>query len=118
MGLMPASQSIKTKKKFTIDEICEILKTEGNLPSEPFINGSGIMRGLFVDGIGQFDVNIYSSGKKIVCCEAPKRSEAAKTLVLGELTDGWYSIIGRQNGIKEVVKAVADEVERLFKDRV
>ena len=111
-------KTIKVKRKYTVDEIFEILKNEGNLPAEPYISGSGIMRGLFVPGIGKYDVNISTMGKKILCSEYVRRDAQLHTFAMDSLTSGWSAILDQASlDNKAVTDTVAAEVERLFKDR-
>ncbi len=111
-------RTIKTLRKFSIDEIFEVLKNEGNLPSEPYISGSGIMRGLFVQGVGKYDVNISTMGKKILCSEYVRKGEQAKSFAVSTLTKGWSDLLDKNStDNKAVTDAVANEVERLFEDR-
>ncbi|MEF9875546.1 hypothetical protein [Gordonibacter sp.] len=112
------TRSVKTKRKFSIDEIYDILEAEANLPAEPYITGKGLMRGLFVPGMGKFDVCISSMGKKISCSEYVRQGEQAKSLTLNVVTNSWSDILdGDSLDNKAVTDAVADEVERLFANR-
>lgn len=112
------TRSIKTKRKYSIDEIFDILKAEGNLPTEPYITGSGFMRGLFVPGVGKYDVCISSMGKKISCSEYVRQGEQAASMALTMLTDSWSDVLdGNSLSNREVTDAVADEIERLFANR-
>lgn len=120
MGMGAMKQvHIKTNRKWTLDEMYEILKNEGtNLPSEPYLAGSGITRGLFVRGVGKYDVSITSMGKGITCCEYVRKGEQAKNIGLSFLTNGWTDILDKDS--KEnvaVVKQVGEEVRRLFENR-
>lgn len=118
MGAMKQSKT-KTLKKWTIDEIYEILKSEGqNLPSEPYIKGEGMMRGLFVKGIGKYDVSISIMGKSIVCCEYVRKGEQAKNIGLSFLTSGWTDILDKDSKENvKVVMQVGEEIKRLFENR-
>lgn len=112
------TRSTKTKRKYSIDEIYDILKAEGNLPAEPYISGKGLMRGLFVPGVGKYDVCISSMGKKISCNEYVRQGEQAKSIALTLVTDSWSDIIdGNSLSNKAVADVVADEIERLFVNR-
>ena len=80
MGAMKRVR-VKTKRKWTLEEMYEVLKNEGtNLPSEPYISGTGIAKGLFVKGVGKHDVSISCLGKTIVCGEYVRKGEQAKNL--------------------------------------
>lgn len=112
------TRSIKTKRKYSSDEIYDILKTEGNLPAEPYISGKGLMRGLFVPGIGKYDVCVSSMGKKISCSEYVRQGEQTKNIALSFATNNWSDIIDSDSlNNKAVTDVVADEIERLFTDR-
>ena len=111
-------KSTKTKRKFTLDEIYEILKTEGDLPAEPYMSGSGIMRGLFVPGIGKYDVSISTMGKKIICSEYVRQGEQMKNIGASFLTNGWSDILDKQSkDNKNITDLVGAEIERLFQNR-
>ena len=111
-------KSVKTKRKFTIDEIYEILKAEGRLPAEPYISGTGMTRGLFVPGVGKYDVCISTMGAKITCSENVRKSEQVKTIGLSVLSSGWSDAADRESvANKAMTDAVAADIERLFADR-
>lgn len=111
-------RSIKVSKKYSIDEIFDILKAEGNLPAEPYITGKGFMRGLFVPGVGKYDVNIATMGKKITCSEYVRQGEQLKNLGLNIITDSWSDVLdGQSLDNRAVTDMVADEIERLFANR-
>lgn len=112
------TRSTKTKRKYTIDEIYDILKAEANLPAEPYITGKGLMRGLFVPGIGKYDVCISTMGKKISCSEYVRQGEQAKSFALTMVTDSWSDVLdGNSLDNKAVTDAVADEIDRIFANR-
>lgn len=112
------TRSIKTKRKYSIDEVHDILKAEANLPAEPYITGKGLMRGLFVPGVGKFDVCISTMGKKISCSEYVRQGEQAKSFALNVVTNSWSDVLdGDSLDNRAVTDAVADEVERIFANR-
>lgn len=119
MGLGATHQKwVKTNRKFTLDEVYNILKNEGKLTQEINYEPNGLQKGIFVKGIGKYDVTVSIMGKKICCTEYVRKGEQAKTFGLDMLTKGW-STIADQDSIKnkEVVDAVGAEVERLFANR-
>lgn len=121
MGMGALKQAkVKTNRKWTLDEMYEILKAEGtNLPSEPYLSGKGMMKGLFVKGVGKYDVNITCMGTTITCSEIVRKGSQLSSIGLGILTKGWSNIIDNDsNENVNLVMVVGEEVKRLFENRV
>ena len=113
MKIMPTSKSIVTNKSYTIEEIFEKLKTEANLPSEPYMHKVLMMKGVYIPATKTHDVSVTVSKKKITVAEAAKPS--LKNVAVDFVTSGWSTIGGSQlSNITDIVNEVAEEVQRIF----
>ncbi len=120
MGMGSMKQvKVKCKRKFTLDEIYDILSKEGNFPAEhPLsIRGAGLLRGVFVRGIGKYDVSISMMGTTLICCEYVRKGEQAKNLLISSLTSGWSDILDKDSKANvEITKMVGAECQRVLAD--
>ena len=113
MKVMPTSKVITTNRSYTFDEVHEKLKTEANLPSEPYIHKVFGMKGIYIPATKTHDVSVTVSKKKITVAEAAKPS--LKNVAVDFVTSGWSTIAGSQlSNITDIVNEVAEEVRRIF----
>ena len=113
MKVMPASKSIATNRSYTFEEVYEKLKTEANLPSEPYIHKVLMMKGVYIPATKTHDVSVTVSKNKITVAEAAKPT--LKNIAVDFATSGWSTIGGSQlSNITDIVNEVAEEVRRLF----
>lgn len=113
MGLLPASFKIDTKQTYTFEEVFDIVKRDAKLPSEPYIHKVLGLKGIYVPGTATHDISITVSKNKLTVSEAAKPS--LNNILTDFVTDGWSTIVGSHiTGIKDMVKAVAEEMTRLF----
>ncbi|MDD3244005.1 MAG: hypothetical protein PHD32_09815 [Eubacteriales bacterium] len=116
MGAMKQHRT-KAAKKWTLEEIYEILKNEAadELPGELSLSGSGLMKGVFVKGVGKYDVSITVMGSSIICGEYVRKDEQAKSIGLSFLTSGWSDIADKDSlENAKVTEAVGKIVDKLF----
>lgn len=110
-GLLPEVRKIKVDRQYGLDELCEILKEKTNIKGLYF-QGKGIMRALYAEGSGKYDVNIAPGKKNILLTEYVKKGEGAKDFVASAVTSGITDIIGRNQGIAQVMDAYAEEIRK------
>ena len=113
MKVMPTSKTIATSKSYTFEEVYEKLKSDANLPAEPYIHKVLMMKGIYIPATKTHDVAITVSKNKITVAEAAKPS--LKNMAVDFATSGWSTIGGSQlSNITDIVNEVAEEVRRLF----
>jgi hypothetical protein len=112
-GLLPTVKKVNVDRKYTIDELHEILSTKSNIQGLYF-QGNGMLRALYAPGIGKYDVNIAPGKKSILLSEYVKKGEGAKDFAASVLTNGITDIVDRNRGIQDVVNEYAAEIERVL----
>jgi hypothetical protein len=90
-----------------------MMKSEAKLPAEPYIHKVLMLKGIYIPGTATHDVSVTVSKNKIPVAEAAK--PRIENIAVDFVSNGWSTIIGSHaTGITEMVKAVADEVQRIF----
>jgi hypothetical protein len=128
MQVVPGGQacSIKTKRHYDIDELFEIMRN-GKIEEKfgPIERVNDLMSKLIlVQGLKGFTNEVSTSGKGIIITQAKRTGLLKETLinvatlgVAGKVKDikGWAHMVGLDGAKdnKEVMKALAEEIEKL-----
>ncbi|MDR0302166.1 MAG: hypothetical protein LBI04_07650 [Treponema sp.] len=125
MKIVPGGQAvlIETKRKYSIEELLEIMRN-GNLEEKfgPIELKKKMIRGKFivVQGLNKFTNEVVSVKKTIQVTQTKKEGVAMS--LIHHVTEGALAnvqAIGRMAGLggakdnKEVMKALAEEIEKL-----
>lgn len=113
-GLLPSVRKVKVDRQYDLDELHEILSAQSAVIKGLYFQGKGITRSLYAEGVGKYDVNIAPGKKNILLTEYVKKGEGAKDFAASVLSMGVTDVVGRNEGIDDIVNRYADEIERIL----